>query len=301
MSSRCCGNRRPRRGFRTVIDMRRKLRLHSGQRYFHCSAGCPRSAFRIPVGVRCNHARKRHWHRRRVASAVLLISALAANLDLPLCAQQPVDSSGASGKAALPVDIQARLDKSQEALKAAHATGDLKAEAKALNQVSRVYFDTSDFKKALDGYNEALAMARNAKDALDEAAALIGIGNCNLSVAENAAAMEAYRQALSVASASGDMQGQAVALGGLGWGSNMMGRNQEALDFYHRALPLAQKASDRDIEARVLRRTGWVYYILGDMPKALEYDQQALPVFRKIRNPYGKLRCSTISVWFTPR
>jgi len=223
-----------------------------------------------------------------VASAVLLTSALAAFLCLPLRAQQPGDRSAASHNAALPADIQARLDKSQAALKAARAAGDKKAEAKALNQVSRVFFDTADFNKALDGYNQALALAREAKDALDEAVALNGIGNCTLSVSENTAAMEAYRQALAVASASGDMQDQAVALGGLGWASNNMGRNQEALDFYHRALPLAQKASDPDTEARVLRRTGWVYYILGDMPKALEYDQQALPVFRKIHNPYGE-------------
>ncbi len=223
-----------------------------------------------------------------VSSAVLLTSALAAYPDLSLCAQQPVGSSGASLSAALPVDVKARLDKAQAALKAARAAGDTQAEARAFNRVSRVYFDTSDFKKALDGYNEALALAREAKDALEEAAALNGIGNCHLSASEYNAAMVEYRQALAVAAASGDMQGQAVALGGLGWASADMGHNQEALDFYRRALPLAQKASDRDVEARVLRRTGWVYYLLGDMPKAIEYDNQALPLFRKIHNPYGE-------------
>ena len=221
-----------------------------------------------------------------VLSAVLLASEMAAYLSLPGSAQQPVSDSGASQGAALPVDIQAKLDKMQEALKAAQAAGDARAEAKALNQVSDVYLYTSNYKKALDGYNQALALARAENDVLDEAAALNGIGNSDLSVSDYDAGMVAYRQALAVAAIYGDLQGQAVALSGLGWASNMMGHNHEALDFYQRALPMAQKASDRDVEARVLRRMGWMYYLLGDMPKALEYDKQALPLFRKIHDPY---------------
>lgn len=221
-------------------------------------------------------------------SAVLLAFEAASYLSLPVCAQQPASDSGASQGAALPADIQAKLDNMQEALKAARAAGDARAEARVLNQVSRVYLDTSDYKKAQDGYKEALTLARAAKDPLEEAAALNGIGNCDLSMSEYDAAMVAYRQALAVAAASGDLQGQAVALGGLGWASANVGHNQEALEFYRRALPLAQKASDRDAEARVLRRTGWVYYLLGDLPRALEYDKQALPLFRKIHNPYGE-------------
>jgi len=230
-------------------------------------------------------------HARGLGTAAATLSALllvSMGLGHPVCAQQPVSDSGASHDAALPADIQARLNRMQEALKAARAKGDARAEADALNQLSRVYFDTSDFKKAQDGYNEALALARAGKDTFEEVAALNGIGNCDLSISDNNAATEAYRQALAVAEASGNVQGQAMALSGLGWASANMGHNQEALDFYHRALPLARKASDRDVEARVLRRTGWVYYLLGDMPKAIEYDNQALRLFHKIDNPYGE-------------
>lgn len=219
-------------------------------------------------------------------SAVLLACESAVFPSLPVCAQQPVSGSDASHGARLPVGIQTKLDKMQEALKAARAAGDARAEAKALNQISDVYLYTSDYKRALDGYGQALTLARAENDALDQAAALNGIGNSDLSMSEYEVGKVAYRQALAVAVSSGDLQSQAVALGGLGWASNMMGNNQEALDFYHRALPVAQRALDRDVEARVLRRIGWVYYILGDMQKALEYDKQALPLFRTMHDPY---------------
>ena len=221
-----------------------------------------------------------------VVSAALPCAAFTASVSLRLCAQQPAGSTGARLGAALPADVQTKLDKLEEALKTARASGDARAEAKALNQVSDVYFYTSDFKKALDGYNEALELARRGKDALEEAAALNGIADCYLSVSDNDKAMEVYRQALAVATASGDLRSQAAALSGLGWVSNATGENQEALEFYHRALPLARKALDRDVEARVLRRTGLVYYTLGDMQQALEYYKQALPLFRKIHDPY---------------
>lgn len=221
-----------------------------------------------------------------VVSAVLAYSAFTTCVSFPLCAQQPVSSSSATLGAALPTDIQTKLDKLLEALKAARATGDPRAEAKALNRVSDVYFYTSDFKKALDGYNEALALARAGKDAFEEAAALNGIADCHLSMSENNEAKEVYRQALAAATASGDVRGQAAALSGLGWASNAMGQNQEALDFYRRALPLARKALDHDVEARVLRRIGLVYYTLGDMQQALKYYEQALPLFRKVHDPY---------------
>jgi CHAT domain-containing protein/predicted negative regulator of RcsB-dependent stress response len=222
-----------------------------------------------------------------VVSEVLLYWAFAAYVRLPLCAaQQPVSSPHASLGTRLPADVQAKLNRLQDELNAARATGDAQVEAKALNQVSGVYLYTSDFKKALAGYNEALAMARTGKYALEEAAALNGIGDCDLSMSENNKAMEAYKQALVVSTASSDLHGQAAALSGLGWVSNWMGQNQEALDFYNRALPLARSSFDFDVEARVLRRTGLVYYVLGDMQKALEYYNQALPLFRKIHDPY---------------
>ena len=194
--------------------------------------------------------------------------------------------SGAAPDSQLPAEVQARLNKLQDALNAARASGDAGAQAKALNQVSDVYLYTSAFKKALDGYSEALALARAGKDAQQEAAALNGMGDCDLSMSENNAAIEEYKQALAVATASGNANAQAAALSGMGWASNTMGKNQEALVFYQRALPLARTAQNRDVEARVLRRTGLVYYTLDDMQKALEYYKQALPIFHQIHDQY---------------
>ncbi len=190
--------------------------------------------------------------------------------------------------APLPAHVQAQLQKLEDALKAARAAGDAKAEAKTLNLIGALYVVTSNYPNALESYNQGLARARSQKDAEQEAAALNGIGDCYRSKNEFKKALDTYQQALDVTTASGDERGQAVSLNGLGWIESIIGQNQRSLEYHIRALPLARKAGDSVEEAAILRRTGVVCFLLGDTQKALDYVNQAILLSRRTGDDDGE-------------
>lgn len=216
-----------------------------------------------------------------VSSAILLIVTITASLNLPLYAQQSGTTAGAGPAAALPSEVQAKLDKLQADLKTALAASNAWAEAKTLNGIGDLYFGVSAYPQAQAAYSQALTLARMARNAEQEAAALNGTGDCYRTLSQNDKALEAYQQALEVATASGDVRGQAAALNGIGWVNANLGQFQKSLEFHSRALTLARQAKDRELEATILRRTGIVDSALGEQQKALDLYNQALPVFRQ--------------------
>jgi CHAT domain-containing protein/Tfp pilus assembly protein PilF len=222
----------------------------------------------------------------RAVAAVLAVLAGSLLLDRAL-----------NGQAApAPAEAQAssvKLDKLEDALKAARAAGDAKAEAAALNRIGEVHARISDFQSALDEYTQALRLAQSQSDARQEAAALNGMANCQRGQGENQKALGTYRQALDLATASGDEQGQATALNGMGAVDSNLGQNQEALELHNRALALAQKAGDGDLEAAILNRIGIVYDTIGEGQKALESYNSALTLWRAAGDPWGEANTLT--------
>src|SRR5580698_2543352 len=100
---------------------------------------------------------------------LLLVMAGCLVLPLALAGQTPAPPSSPAQKnpsPPLPAAVQAQLDKLTDALKAARAASDAKAEATILNQIGGLHFQTSDFPNALDDFNQAVAQARSAKDAV---------------------------------------------------------------------------------------------------------------------------------------
>ncbi len=230
----------------------------------------------------------------------LLVLAGALGLACGLCGQspavQPQKSAGPIAQAAkpqMPANLQAQIDKLEEARKTAQAAGNAKAEATALNQIALLYFRATSYPAALDSYNQALTQARSASDPTEEAAAMNGIGNCLAGQGQSQKALDTYQQALDLATASGDARGQAAALIGIGWFNETNNQAQKALELLNRALALAQSAKDRDLEATALRRIGIAFFTLGDKPKALDSYNQALPIYLQVDDSDGEARTLT--------
>jgi CHAT domain-containing protein/Tfp pilus assembly protein PilF len=181
----------------------------------------------------------------------------------------------------MPPEVQADLNKLEDAVKTARVAGDKRAEARAFNQIGELYYRTSNYPQALESYNQALTRSRSAKDAPQQAAALNGMGSNYRQQGQNQKALAIYQQALDLASASGDERGQAGALDGIGWVDNNSGQNQRALEFQNRALQLARKTGDSDLESVILRHIGVVSAYLGKQQEALEYLNQALLIHRQ--------------------
>ena len=226
----------------------------------------------------------------RFAGGLLLVLAGVLGLPFDMRGQATPATTQTSTPAEpqLPTEIQAQLDKLQEALKAAQAAGDANAEAKALNAMGDVYVGVSAYQKASDDYNQALTQARAAKDAQQEAAALNGMGSCYRNQSQYTKAMEMHQQALDLAIPSGDVLGEAMALNGMGWVDDRLGQFQEALELQNRALPLAQKAGAKNLEGTILRRAGAVYLHQGENQKALERLEQARGIFREAGDRNGE-------------
>jgi tetratricopeptide (TPR) repeat protein len=89
-----------------------------------------------------------------------------------------------------------KRDHLEAAFKAAQASGDLRAQAKALNEVGAFYSVISRHDKAVADYQEALTQARAASDAQQQAAALNGIASCYRAQLQNDEATQTYLQAL---------------------------------------------------------------------------------------------------------
>jgi CHAT domain-containing protein/Tfp pilus assembly protein PilF len=227
----------------------------------------------------------RLFSRRAVGG---ILSILAANLLLAFSLIGQTASPPAEAQAPL-----AKLDKLRDALKAARAAGDAKAETAALNRIGDLQARVSDFPSALDSYGQALRLAQSQGDARQEAAALNGIGNCYRGQGESQKALESYKQTLELATPAGDEQGQAAALNGIGTVDSNLGRNQEALELHNRALALAQRVGDGDLEATILNRIGIVYDTVGEGQKALESYNHALTLWRAAGDLWGEANTLT--------
>jgi len=227
-------------------------------------------------------------HTRRIAPLAVVSSTatfvmVIACLGGPLRAQQSGNSA-----VPLPPQVQAKLEKLEADVRSTRAAGDVKAEAKALDQVGEFYLHISDSVKARASYAEALTTARAAKDPQDEANALIGLGNCDRIDGQNQRALEEFNQALNIAAVTGDERLQAAAMNGTGWIASNLGQNQNALKMHTPALELAKKVGDADLEAITLHRLGVVYDTLDDSAKALDYYNQALPLWRTAGDEWGE-------------
>jgi CHAT domain-containing protein/Tfp pilus assembly protein PilF len=183
---------------------------------------------------------------------------------------------------------QARLNKLEEARRAAHAAGDAKAEAKTLDEVGDLYFRVLDFQNAMNNYQRALALARSANDEVEQAAALVGIARCYRGQAQNQKALETFQQALDLSTASGDERARAAALIGIGNVHNYLGEKEQALEHFNQALPIERKTGNRLGEAAALQDIGSVYSDLGERRKALEYFSQALSIRSEVGDRSGE-------------
>ncbi len=182
----------------------------------------------------------------------------------------------------VPPQVQAELDKLQDALVKARVAGDAKAEANALNNTGVVYYRLGEKQKALDYYNQALLSYRQADERVGEAGTLANIGLINSDLGEQQKALEYYNQALPIMRQMGNRGGEASVLSNTGSSYFILGQRQKALEYYNQALPIMSQMGNRMGEANVLNNIGLINSDLGEKQKAIEYYNQALPLYREV-------------------
>jgi tetratricopeptide (TPR) repeat protein len=150
------------------------------------------------------------------------------------------------------------------------------------------YLDGGHHTDALTVYGHARHAARQSGDVAAEAHALNGLGAANLRLGQHGSAAEHLQQALTLYSQAGDPLGQAYALGNLGIVEERLGRYRPAADYHGQALHLYRQAGDRTGEAHSLTNLGVVEERLGRYRSAADHHGQAVVVCRQAGNRAGE-------------
>jgi CHAT domain-containing protein/uncharacterized protein HemY len=227
----------------------------------------------------------------RIRSIVVLLSVMSAVTapDIALRLQLQAQESGSTASnSAMPADVQAKLEKLQNDLKAAQDAKDVKAQAIALTYMGALYYRTSNYEKALDTFNQVLPLYRQMNNIVGEALILKTLANLSYARSEKQAALDYFNQALALYRQLGDHKSEGEVLDSIGFALFSMGEKQKALDYYNQALPLRHQADDHDGEATTLKNIGVVYDDLDEKQKALDYYNQALTIWRQIGDPRGE-------------
>ena len=173
------------------------------------------------------------------------------------------------------------------ALDAARQSGDLAAEAGALNGLGGIGLMRGHFRDAADYYRPALERYRRCSDREGEARVLQNLGQTEYRLHNLRSAAGYYRQAIAAFDDAGESLGAARALAFLGGVEAELGSYDQAEGHLQRALPVLRDAEDQLYEAGALWRIGELNLGRGELAQANAFFEQALTIDRRIDNPNG--------------
>jgi tetratricopeptide (TPR) repeat protein/transcriptional regulator with XRE-family HTH domain len=170
------------------------------------------------------------------------------------------------------------------ALRAARKSGDLAAEAEALNGLGAICYMKGLFGEAAGHYHAALALSRLGERAL-QARLLFNLGQVEHAMHHDQAAVDHYSEAQVAYLDAGDSPGAARALIDLAEAEIELGRYDQAAGHLERALPVVRAAGDLYGEGSALEATGILSLRRGQLTQAAGSFEQALAIFRRLGFP----------------
>ncbi len=173
------------------------------------------------------------------------------------------------------------------ALQAARQSGDVAAEASALNGLGGIGMKKGHFRDAASHYQAALERYRHCSDRQGEARVLQNLGVTEQQLHNHGSAADYYRQAISAYEDADDSLGAVRALTYLATAEAELGRYDQAAEDLQRALPVLREANDQVREAEALAGIGELVRRQGQLTLAAEYFEQALTIFRRADSPTG--------------
>jgi tetratricopeptide (TPR) repeat protein/transcriptional regulator with XRE-family HTH domain len=175
----------------------------------------------------------------------------------------------------------------RHALQAARRSGDLAAEADALNGLGGIGVMKGWFRDAAGHYQAALERYRQCGDAAGQARALGNLGTTEYHQHNHQSAAGYYRQAVDAYHDAGDGLSAARALADLATAETELGAHDQAADHLGRAVPVLHEANDQHGEARALERMGELSLRRGQLTQAGRFFGRSLAISRRIGNTAG--------------
>jgi tetratricopeptide (TPR) repeat protein/DNA-binding XRE family transcriptional regulator len=173
------------------------------------------------------------------------------------------------------------------ALHAARRSGDLAAEAGALNGLGSVAGCKGQFRDAAGHYQAALERYRRCGDRAAEARVLHNLGSTEHELHNHRSAAGYYGQATAAYEDAGDSLGAARTLSSLAAAETELGRYDQAAEHLRRALPVLRDANDQGGQALALEGTGRLSLRRGRLTQAAAFFEQALAAYRRMEYPDG--------------
>ncbi len=172
-------------------------------------------------------------------------------------------------------------------LHAARRSGDLAAEAGALNGLGGIGIMRGHFRGAADHYEAALELYRRCGDRAREARVLHNLGVTQHQLHNHEAAADCYRQAIAAYGAAGDSLSAARALADLAAMETELGSYDQAAEHLQLAVPVLRDAKDELFEAGTLERIGDLSLRRGQLAPAAASFEQAMAIYRRLDYPAG--------------
>jgi tetratricopeptide (TPR) repeat protein/DNA-binding XRE family transcriptional regulator len=172
-------------------------------------------------------------------------------------------------------------------LQTARLSGDLAAEAEALNGLGSVAGLKGRFGDAAVHYQMALECYSRCGDRAGEARVLNNLGITEQRLHNHQSAARYHRQAIAAYEDAGDGFGAARALAELASVETALELLDDAAEHLQRALRAFRDARDRAREAEVLSRIGELSLRRGQLAEAAGYFERSLAIFYKVGNPTG--------------
>ncbi len=170
-------------------------------------------------------------------------------------------------------------------LRAARRSGDLAAEAEALNGLGGIGIMKGRFPDAAGHYRVALECYRQRGNRAGEAKVLRNLGITQLHLHNFRSAVGYLHLAVPAYEDAGDTLGVARTLVILAGAEIHQDSHDDAWQHLQRALPVFRAAKDEGGEAEALSRMGALSLRHGELAQAAAFHEQALAIFRHIGRP----------------
>jgi tetratricopeptide (TPR) repeat protein len=234
--------------------------------------------------------------RAIVVMAALVAGALSTT---PLHAQRgaagPIADLNTRARQLSETDPEQSLAIALQAQQAAHAAGEIRGEAEALNYIAYGHRNQSNLALARSDARESVRLYQQANDRWGEAQGYNTLGLIEADDGRFADALAYHLKALAIREADHDKEGLSYTYNNLGNVYRNMGEHAKALDYHQRGLALKAELGNKSSEAYSHQNIGLVYFAMKDYPNALASYRRSL-VIREQLNDHRSIASSLNSI-----
>jgi tetratricopeptide (TPR) repeat protein/DNA-binding XRE family transcriptional regulator len=173
------------------------------------------------------------------------------------------------------------------ALRAARQSGDLAAEARALNSLGAIAIVNGRLGHAVGRFKAALELYRDGGDRAGQGRVLYNLGIAEYHLRNYQSAVGYYRDAVTAYEDARDRLGAATALCSLAGAEIKLGSLDQAADHLELALQVFRDQKDLHHEAEALTGIAELSHQRGQLSQAITLFEQALAIYRDIDQPVG--------------